>query len=213
MLSEVIYSREHKEFLDKKIDSEDFGSSSWSDEDLKDIKHLIKSHYIKAQKHTCPYCQQKTNTNNGRVWDIEHILPRSASPRFMFEPTNLCVACVDCNSAKSDKKVTSSQAQKNYPKDSSMFDIIHPHFDTYDKHILVIKAGMYYIAKGKKGEKTIEICRLNRFYEFADYGEYIQVDNRIFMLSNALNESKDDEEKKSIRREIAALTINSLMDE
>lgn len=126
----------------------------------------------------------------------------------MFEPLNLCMSCVDCNSAKSDRNVTTSRAKQKYPTKSSSYIIIHPHFDDYHKNILVIKEGFYYVALKKKGEKTIEICKLNRFYEFADFGTSVQSDDHIFLLSEQLKKSEDENMKKNIRRKIAELAIN-----
>ena len=125
----------------------------------------------------------------------------------MFEPLNLCVSCIDCNSAKSDKKVTNSRAKNKYPSNSSDYLIIHPHFDNYHEHIIVIKEGFYYVARQKKGEKTIELCKLNRFYEFSDFGSSVQDDDRIFLLSEQLKTEKNEKVKKEIRRNIAELAI------
>lgn len=61
-----------------------FCSDSWSDNDISDIKESIKQFYIPEQNHICPYCQQRFLTNNGRQWDIEHIIPRQTQVGFMF---------------------------------------------------------------------------------------------------------------------------------
>ncbi len=207
MLIEVKYDDSDNDRILDKLSGKEFSSDSWSDKDLEDLKDKIKKHYIKVQKNICPYCRQSIKSKNGRVWDVEHIIPRSLAPGFMFEPKNLCVACLECNSAKSDKKVVTSKAKKTYPTKSHLFTIIHPHFDNYNEHILVIKEGFYYVALHSKGEKTIEVCKLNRFYEYSDFGSSVQDDNRIFMLSEALKNTEDDLFKRSLRREIAALAI------
>ncbi len=207
MIDSISYKDEESKLISEKMESDQFNSESWADDDLSGVKKSIKSHYLKAQNNTCPYCRQKIKSNNGRYWDIEHIIPRSANDRFMFEPKNLCMACIDCNIAKSDKKVSSSTAKHKYPSKSSQFYIVHPHIDDYNENILVIKPGLYYVPKGKKGEKTIEVCRLNRFYEFADYGEDVQDDDRIFLLSEMLTKAKSEDSKRKIRKEIAELAI------
>ncbi|HIF9183718.1 TPA: HNH endonuclease [Photobacterium damselae] len=207
MLSKVNYTNAESTQIQKKMLCSDFTSESWSDKDLDNIKKRIKTHYLKEQKNICPYCKQKIKSNNGRYWDIEHIIPRSMSLNFMFEPFNLCMSCVDCNLAKSNKKVTNSKAKSKYPTKSSSFFIVHPHFDNYYENIMVIKEGFYYVALKKKGEKTIELCKLNRFYEFSDFGSSVQDDDRIFLLSEQLKIEKNEDLKKEIRRNIAELAI------
>lgn len=189
------------------MESEGFCGNSWSDDDIKNLKETIKEHYLTVQKTTCPYCKRNLQSRHGRHWDIEHIIPRSAVANFMFEPLNLCMACVDCNGAKTDKKVTKSSAKKRYPKQSSNFLIIHPHLDKYEEHIIIIKPGFYYVAKKEKGAKTIETCSLNRFYEFSNFGSEVGDDDRIFLLSEQLKNAELEETKIAIRKEIAALAI------
>lgn len=207
MLNKVVFTDEEAKQIESKLKDRKFCSSSWSDDDLNDLKSKIKKHYLNEQKNTCPYCKQKINSNHGRYWDIEHVISRSSSPGFMFEPVNLCVSCIDCNSAKSDKIVTSSKAKQKYPNTSSSYVIIHPHIDDYDEYILVIKSGFYYVALKPKGEKTIEFCRLNRFYEFSDFGASVQDDDRIFLLSQQLINTQDEKHKIQIRISIAELAI------
>ncbi|RWX57204.1 HNH endonuclease [Photobacterium chitinilyticum] len=207
MLNRVEFTDEENKQIRNKISDSNYSSESWSDDDIANIKVKIKGHYLSEQKNTCPYCRQKIKSNHGRYWDIEHIIPRSSVPNFMFEPLNLCMSCVDCNSAKSDKKVTSSRAKQKYPKNCSCYLIIHPHFDEYYDNILVIKEGFYYVALKKKGEKTIEVCKLNRFYEFSEFGASVQDDDRIFLLSEQLKKVESEVLKKEIRRNIAELAI------
>ncbi|PSW17381.1 HNH endonuclease [Photobacterium phosphoreum] len=207
MIKEISYSSDEKLQIKIKIKDESFCSSSWSDDDISNIKDKIKEHYLSTQKYQCPYCKQTIKSKHGRYWDIEHIIPRSYAPSFIFEPFNLCMSCVDCNSAKSDKKVTNSKAKVTYPKLSSAYLIIHPHFDKYSDNILVIKEGLYYVAKTKKGEKTIETCKLNRFYEFSNFDSSIQEDETIFLLSTQLKLETDKKIRNKITCKIAELAI------
>ncbi|EJG0707510.1 HNH endonuclease [Vibrio parahaemolyticus] len=207
MLSSIDYTEKELEIINSKLNEHGFNSDTWSDVDIEKIKNRIKKHYIEKQKYRCPYCKQKTKSKNGKLWDIEHIIPRKTAPQFMFEPKNLCASCIECNNFKSDKKVTSSKAVKTYPTQSRLFSIIHPHFDIYEEHILVVKEGFYYVALKKKGAKTIEVCNLNRFYEFSEFGACVQDDDRIFLLSEQLRKTKDLTTKKQIRKEIAVLAI------
>lgn len=203
----VSFDENEIKIIESKKESSLFKSESWSDDDLKDLKTKIKSYYIKIQNNECPYCKQIIRSVHGRSWDIEHIISRFQEKNFMFEPENLCVSCVDCNSRKSNKKSTSSNAKVRLPKNSKDYLIIHPHYDNYKDFILVIKAGFYYVALEKKGEKTIEVCGLNRFYEFADYNNDVADDNRIFLLAEELSKTIDTTKKNTILKELAYLTI------
>ncbi|KGJ87631.1 HNH endonuclease [Colwellia psychrerythraea] len=192
-----------------KLQAPNFSNNSWSDEDIANIKSKIKEHYLTEQNTTCPYCKRNLQTRHGRSWDIEHIIPRSTVENFMFEPLNLCMACVDCNGAKSDKKITSSTARVNYPSRSGQFLIIHPHFDVYEDYIMVIREGFYYVALEAKGAKTMDICNLNRFYEFAGYGGDVDNDDEIAILSNQLSNIDNVQSKQRILLKIAELSIKS----
>jgi len=191
------------------MDDTDFSSKTWEDDDLKSVKSKIKKFYLSIQNNVCPYCRQKFNSNNGRYWDTEHIIPRAYQKNFMFEPKNLCVSCIDCNGRKSDKKITSSKAEKRLPLKQDLYFIVHPHLDQYDDHIMIIKEGFYYVPIKPKGENTIEVCGLNRFYEFADYNS--NEDDRMLMLTEELCNINDEVKKRALRNEIAYLAINGNM--
>ncbi|RTP25184.1 HNH endonuclease [Enterobacter roggenkampii] len=202
-----VYDQEEQEIITMKKNSDNFNGNTWSDDDLLSTRTNIKRFYILEQRYTCPYCMQTFRSSNNRIWDIEHIISRDDEKNFMFDPLNLCVACLDCNNRKSNKKVTYSRARQRLPTRSQDYFFIHPHFDLYEEHIEVIKAGAFYIAKTTKGEKTIEICGLNRFYEFAGYDEAISSDNRIMHLANILSNCSTEDERRLVRRQIAMLAI------
>lgn len=210
-LKPVEYSLEDKEFIQSKINSDSFSHTSWSDDDLSLIKDTIKRHYHELQKSVCPYCKQKLNSTHGRHWDIEHIIPRVSAPKFMFEAYNLCMACVDCNAEKSAKLVTNSKAKLKYPISSEQYLIIHPHFDDYNEHLLVVEAGLFYYPLKPKGRKTIEVCGLNRFYEFAGFGSEENVFEKIHKLTSLSYSAENEDVKKSILKEIAALALNGIV--
>lgn len=204
----IVFTQMEQQLIDNKKNSTNFSSDSWGDDDISGLRERIKTYYLTIQNNKCPYCMQLISSNNGRLWDIEHIIPRANVANFMFEPLNLCVACVDCNGRKSDKRITSSRAQVRYPRNYNQYHIVHPHFDEYDDNILIIRQGYYYVAMESKGEKTIEFCGLNRFYEFSEYNEDVENDGRIQMLSDRLNTTQNDREKRALRNEIASLCIN-----
>ena len=156
----------------------------WNDEDNNDVKNfrsLIRNHYLLDQKLTCFYCRQYIFSTNGLHWQVEHILPKSLFPQFLFEPKNLIVICPDCNREKGNQNphVNGDRAcsQSSYPSTSGRFKIIHPLYDTYEDHIERVPSDHcdypdhYFLrAHTPKGKATVKICDLNRFYqEFAGY--------------------------------------------
>lgn len=211
MLNEISYSDKALIKIEDKLKSNDFCGACWSDDDIDFIRKEIKDHYIKTQNYTCVYCKQIIKSTNGRVWDIEHIISRESVHEFMFEPKNLCTACPECNNRKGANKVTQSKARKRLPVKSEDYSIVHPHFDNYDEHIEAIKPGEFYISKSHKGEKTISMCGLNRFYEFAGYNEAVTSNNQILQYANMLSNIKDETQMKICLRNIATLALRQLV--
>ncbi|MGF1806468.1 HNH endonuclease [Aliivibrio sifiae] len=211
MLTPVIFDENQKSIIENKIKEPYFSHKNWVDDELNPIKETIKVHYHSIQRTVCPYCKQKLNSKHGRYWDIEHIIPRSHQPSFMFEPYNLCLSCVDCNKEKSDKKITTSNAKKHYPKNSSQYLIIHPHFDHYDDYLIAVKPGLFYYPLEAKGRKTVEVCGLNRFYEFAGFGECEDVFSKINRLSELANNENSEIIRQEILAKISALALEGLV--
>lgn len=137
----------------------------WEDESVTEIKSRIKKHYIHEQGQTCAYCKIDLHTDNGMVWDTEHIIDKDSSPQWIFESRNLCVSCKDCNQSKWNRSVTKSTLYKSFPKNKNNYLLVHAHFDNYDDHIVVGVPGVTYRFKSEKGRKTIEICGLLRYHE------------------------------------------------
>jgi len=159
----VEYACDEKKVIDNLMSSTGFCNKSWGNDELKGIRKKIKDFYKEEQGFTCPYCQIHMPVKHGMAWDIEHIIPLESNPKFMFEALNLCVSCKDCNIHKSNKPVLYSK-KANFPIESEHYKIVHPHFDDYGTHILVIAVGDLYKPITKKGEDTIGICKLYRFY-------------------------------------------------
>lgn len=137
----------------------------WDDCRVTIMKSKIKKHYIAEQNNTCAYCQVNLHTTHGMVWDTEHIVDKDSSPQWMFEPLNLCVSCKDCNGAKGTRTSTKGNTYKSFPRKSSNYRIIHPHFDDYDEHIKVAVPGAVYLYQTEKGRNTIEVCGLLRYHK------------------------------------------------
>lgn len=206
----IIFTQDQLELIETIKSKSNFCSQTWGCEEVEIIKPLIRKHYSLEQNATCPYCQMELKTSRGRSWDVEHIIPRAAMDSFMFEPLNLCVACVECNSAKSHKKVTNSVAKIRYP--TKGYFIIHPHFDHYHEHITVIRVGLFYFPRTAKGEKTIYTCELNRFYSYASFDDTLDdLDDLIFHLSTALCSTDNEKTKIAMRAQIRELTLRQAL--
>lgn len=139
----------------------------WNADELEPVRSEIKNYYKIEQGYRCSYCWQEILVNHSATWDTEHVVPRSLHPQFIFEPKNLCIACKDCNLAKGDVEVLVNKTRKTYPKKSSAFKIVHPHFDEHEEHIK-IHIGHIYMPKSDKGKFTIIHCNLLRF----SYGHF-----------------------------------------
>lgn len=151
-----------------KFASGTFTHSDWGADDLMPLRSKIRAFYRSEQLGVCAYCKGDVSLTSAGNAHIEHIAPKSLYLDFIFEPKNLCVVCADCNTIKRNQEVfnrvpdTVFRGITQYPRSSSAFKIVHPYFDDYDDHILIM--GRIYIDKSDKGAFTISACKLNRYY-------------------------------------------------
>lgn len=157
------------------------------------LRKAVKKFGIESQANTCCYCKETNNSQNHKIWEVDHILPLSDYAQFAFTPLNLAVSCPDCNTEKSNKKVSNTKAKKKVPDKSAAYFIVHPHLDTYDQHIK--KSGVLFAPKSKKGRKTIEICGLLRFAERYVNWEKLEEVDRVEAELNALQGGEANKEK------------------
>ncbi|ALS32446.1 hypothetical protein PTRA_a1195 [Pseudoalteromonas translucida KMM 520] len=150
-LRAIEFTKEQKALIKEVVDTPEFNHIDWSSDSLENLRSSIRN---------AANCQ------------VEHIAPKSKYKNFIFTPKNLCVVCVDCNNAKRDidvvKPLPLKKERTKYPP-SSQFLIIHPHFDTYDEHL--IKFGeRFYFSLTEKGSCTYSVCKLNK--GLADMGYF-----------------------------------------
>lgn len=190
-------SKEAQKIIDLKIKSL-FSHNNWNDDDLATIRKEIRDFYRTQQKGICSYCKQSVSLVSALNCHVEHIVPKSLHLEFIFTPKNLCVVCADCNQIKKEQEtlgqipqtMTRASSRKRYPNSSGAFKIIHPHFDKYDDHILILNG--YYIDKGsKKGNFTIGACNLNRKLGAFGWEPEITDDKEIISEMNAYMEETD----------------------
>lgn len=175
--------------------------SDWQDDDIMDIRSSIRVHYRQKQKGKCAYCRQTVSMQSASNCHIEHIVSKSKYLDFVDEPKNLCVVCADCNEIKRDQEVLNEIPEiivnsniKKYPKASKSFKVVHPHFDNYYDHILVING--FYLDKSTKGSLTISYCKLNRkLHEFGYENPEVSDINLMELMTKYISEK--DSLKKS----------------
>lgn len=163
----INFNKKDRELIERKSKDPLFSYQNWGDEDLKDLRKVIRDYYRDEQK-SCTYCRKDISIQSASNSHVEHLIPKSKALNFIFEPKNLCVVCSDCNDIKKEKEVLSAvdntikrkKEYKRYPTSTNAYLIYHPHFDKYEDHIF--KCGDIYIDCSPKGSYTMMICKLNR---------------------------------------------------
>lgn len=168
------YSVRQKNKINKEIKAGT--AADWFDKSR--LRGLIKKHLAKEQNLTCCYCQKPKNSDHGRNWDLEHILPESIFGHFFFISRNHALACFECNTKKSakivvvDEFVDEARNGNFFPYHSEAYTIPHPHLEDPALYLKAIHtprfesfepiqpAGASAIEK-TKGEKLIEVCELS----------------------------------------------------
>lgn len=174
----------------------------WGCDELNGLRGRIKQFYLDGQELRCCYCRRRYPTRHGRAWDIEHVIAQARDPNFMFEPENLAVACIECNSAKSDQIVL-VRPRTTFPRRSEAYSIVHPHYDTWDDHFMF--GNVVYAPKTAKGSRTIEVCKLFRFYELEGQDALFSNDRRYADLAERMLFAKSAEEAEPSILAIGAL--------
>jgi hypothetical protein len=78
-------------------------------------RHIYDKLFSAPAYGRCPLCGQ------GKVWTLDHHLPKNRYPGFAVTPANLVPSCQDCNKAKGSTVPTT-------PEDGTL----HPYFDDID---------------------------------------------------------------------------------
>ena len=182
----------------------------WNKEckEILELKSLIRTHYLTETNNVCFYCKHQIPSQHGRYWDIDHILPKSLYSKFLFEPENLIVSCVECNSAKGNKNPHKSRKTnvKNLPQGSDKYIFVHPFYDNYDDHIQIKETAKpnhhFLIKKTDKGAKTIEFCNLSRFFQ--SYSDWDNVSFKTIEVTDEMLDSKQILSKQDIQALISS---------
>lgn len=146
-----------------------YQADDWEKACLQDYKARVREYYRKKQNRRCAYCRTIVRTSQVSP-EIEHIVPKSVRPLWMYEPFNHCMSCKTCNTKKSTKNVLSDETVTTIPLKSEGYLLVHPHIDRYSQHINIID-GILYEGLTDKGRETIRICELDRYELAADRAE------------------------------------------
>lgn len=126
------------------------------------LKAHVKEHYSIIQNDVCCYC--KINLRHGGYGEpIEHVVPKSDRPQWMFIPKNLALSCYPCNTKKNADNTLSATSitSVDYPSVHTGFSIYHPHFDNWNEHIQVFHE-YFLLPTSDKGRETFTVCELFR---------------------------------------------------
>ncbi|HDM8174821.1 TPA: HNH endonuclease [Vibrio harveyi] len=110
----------------------------------------IKDKLMEDSGGHCVYCGKTLHSKSEAV--LDHFFPKSVYPEVALEPSNLVLACRDCNAVKSDKFPLS--------EDGSAL-LLNPNNEDFSEHIKQSKNGLL---KGStdRGKITIDVLKLNR---------------------------------------------------
>jgi uncharacterized protein (TIGR02646 family) len=126
------------------------------------LKAFVKEHYSILQEDVCFYC--KINLRHGGYGEpIEHIVPKSDKPQWMFKPRNLALSCFPCNTKKNADNTLSlaGLGSINYPDTTDGFAIYHPHYDNWVDHMEQFYE-FFLKPISDKGRETFKVCELYR---------------------------------------------------
>ncbi|HFQ93368.1 MAG TPA: HNH endonuclease [Anaerolineae bacterium] len=113
------------------------------------LKQRIRAHFSNC----CAYCHTAESLTIA-IFEIEHIIPRSAGGQTEFE--NLCLACPACNRFKANRQeALDAQTQQITP-------LFHPHKQSWREHFAWNEDGTQLIALSATGRATIAALRMNR---------------------------------------------------
>lgn len=173
-MRKVEYTGSVKEFIDQ---YDRANHQVWNDTtgEIVNVRKHIRDHYLGEQAYRCGYCRIEKKESHGMAWDIEHILPKSIFPEFLFEPENLAIACKECNSPKDNGNILVKKIKKNskFPNESNAYTIVHPHFDVHSEHFEIVVLGnrrSYRMLNKEKARSTYILCNFSRFdFQYAEW--------------------------------------------
>ena len=156
------------------------GAAAWEDKNLEVLRRRLKKARVAEQNRHCCFCRQTIPTDHGLSWTLDHVLPRSLYPQFCYELENLAACCHDCNGRKGSHDTLARGERRppvRLPKRSRAYTIVHPRFDRWEDHIMLV-ADYLYVPRSAKGTETIGVCGLYRYAERA-FGASVRPDAKL----------------------------------
>lgn len=208
----VIFSSDLKKLILSKQNDSSFSHDNWGDLDLLPVRKFVRAHYRPLQGKVCYFCKNPLSQKSAMNCQVEHLIPKSTHPKFIFTPQNLCLICCDCNESKGSHPITKAGAKlKRYPRSSKPFKIVHPHFDKYDEYIYKTVSGHFMGLdddKARKGSYTIYVCGLNK--DIDSLGgpdiEHSEMDEFLAMARSMTSNKSDEEVGDLITKTMRAFT-------
>lgn len=117
------------------------------------ISAEIYTQVAARSQYRCGYCQSQQRLM-GVALTVDHLIPQSLGGA--TEPANLCLACWDCNLAKSDRTTAPD------PQTGETVRLFHPIQQIWDEHFRWSESALHIIGLTPVGRATVIALRLNR---------------------------------------------------
>ncbi|MFC1975775.1 HNH endonuclease [Chloroflexota bacterium] len=114
-----------------------------------ELQRKVRTHFSDR----CTYCQT-AEALTVAIFEIEHIIPRSAQGQTIFE--NLCLACPTCNRYKANRQEALD------PISNEMVPLFHPHLQSWIDHFAWNETATEIAGLSPIGRGTISALRMNR---------------------------------------------------
>lgn len=136
----------------------------WNNSRLNSYKTRLKTHTILKQLDRCAYCRKLIEAD-GYYEPIEHIVPKTLKPKWIFNVKNLIITCDRCNNLKSDTQTLADPfvTMEEFPEVANAFKIFNPHFENWEDHFKFENDIFLVPIPNSKGATTIKICKLYKY--------------------------------------------------
>ena len=114
-----------------------------------DLRRRVATHFA----HCCAYCRTAERLTVA-IFEIEHIVPRAASGKTVFE--NLCLSCPTCNRHKARRSFAED------PDSKERVALFHPHHDKWYDHFAWTEDTTQITGLTATGRATVMALRMNR---------------------------------------------------
>jgi len=116
----------------------------WAANEISNLKRQVKELLKQKQGQTCCYCCRDIQGEFNLVLDLEHVLPKSVYPHYIFTPKNIAVSCKRCNMQFKKKdddfvvdafKFQGSNGEIRILFDKDAFLLVHPNLENWEDHL------------------------------------------------------------------------------